>query len=122
MSKSRQRAPDLAEKLYEYAGMALIGGATGAIYGLCIAGLATWVTHRFSLPIVGWSTLSFAILGIFFSNVLWQAILAIAHFAWGLHNGYSGGDSVETSPDTGLHLRAIALVGLVTGMILWWTY
>jgi hypothetical protein len=110
---------NIANTLLERTFFAILGGLTGAIYGLLVAILiAAVVTNNFSPTIVGWSAVSFAVIGIFYGNVVGEAFIALLHFLWGLINGLAENADFACERDTKNYLRTFALIGLGTGFIL----
>ena len=102
---------------------AFFGAVTGAIYGLVLAGLsAAFFTGEFSPSIVKWTTLLFGIVGVFSGNVIAEAFLGLLHFLWGLFNGMMDEADCGAERVKEPFMRALTIVGIVTGLALLLTY
>lgn len=97
---------------------AVLGGATGAIYGLILSALVGLVAGEFLPRIVMWSAISFTVAGVFFGNVIGEAFVALLYFLWGFINGAIENPNMEIERNQKPHLLAFAVIGLVTGFVL----
>jgi MFS family permease len=96
----------------------ILGGFCGLVYGFLIAVLVGLVTDQFSGRIVGWSTGVFAVAGFVYGNIIMEALLGLLHFFVGLANGLTENERFEPEREAEPHLRAFALVGFFTGLII----
>ena len=96
----------------------ILGGFCGLIYGFVIAALIALVTKQFTGSVVVWSAGVFALVGFVYGNIIIEAFLGLLHFFVGLANGAARNDRFEPEQKSGAHLRAFALVGFFTGLIL----
>ncbi len=102
----------------------LLGGFTGAAYGLVLSLTIGFFTGGWHPNIIGWSAAVFAFLGYFYGNLIGEAILALMHFSWGLINGLSDNWRPIEEPNSDGYLRIFLLVGFGTGLALmfWWLW
>lgn len=118
--------PKPTDTLTEHLFLSGIGALTGAAYGLLIALAIFLIKDAWHAPIIGWSAIVFAVLGFFFGNVVFEALLALIHFVWGLLNGFITFTEWERpkNDDTTDYLRSVMLLGFGTGVVLaigFWT-
>ena len=97
---------------------ALLGLATGAFYGLMLAGIIYAFTGRFPSAAVSWSAYGFAALGGVYGNVVGEAFIGTLHFIWGLMQGVTFTAPAGEDLDKPKHLHALMLLGLMTGLII----
>jgi len=98
--------------------MSLAGALAGVIYGFLLALAVALFSNEFSGHIVALAALSFALIGFFEGNVIFDAFLALLHFFVGLANGFAENLEYEPEREAEPRWRAVAMVGCVTGMIL----
>lgn len=110
--------------------MSFFAAITGGLYGVLLWLVAFYFTHSYHPSIIAWSVGVFGVLGIFFGNLILEALLALLHFLWGALMGFSVFSFhewlVETwalfDEHTSKHLKAFVLVGFGTGLVIgfWW--
>jgi integral membrane sensor domain MASE1 len=117
----RPRQPAAREApatLFDRFALALLGAFTGALYGAAIAFALFAVTGQGEAHIVGLSSAVFAALGIFFGNVVVDALLVLIHFLWGLACGVAGEERLLGDGSVRGLLRSVLLLGFGTGLVL----
>ncbi|HOY69813.1 MAG TPA: hypothetical protein PL131_00925 [Methylotenera sp.] len=113
--------------------MTFFGGITGGLYGFILWLIAFYITESYHSSIITWSIAVFSVLGMMFGNFILEAFLAFLHFIWGMVRGlstyipgyYRRHDLPPIYEDDMLsHLKAFALVGFGTGIVLllWWRF
>ncbi len=110
--------------------MSFFAAITGGLYGVLLWLAAFYFTHSYHPSIIAWSVAVFGVLGIFFGNLILEALLVLLHFLWGALMGFSVFSFrawlAETwaffDEDTSKHLKAFVLVGFGTGLVIgfWW--
>ena len=106
----------MTERLFD----AGVGAVAGAAWGRLIAFAVFAVSREWHPGIVGSSSGVFALIGLFFGNLAFEAFLSFIHFLWGVLNGLAFWESsgrVHTEDSQG-HLRGFMLSGAGTGFAL----
>lgn len=106
----------MAERLFD----AGVGAVAGAAWGLLIAFAVFALSREWHPGIIGSTSGVFALIGLFFGNLAFEAFLALIHFLWGVLNGLAQWESsgrVHTEDSQG-HLRGFMLLGVGTGVAL----
>lgn len=98
----------------------VVGALAGAAWGLLIAFAVFAISSDWHPGIVGGASVVFALIGLFFGNLAFEAFLALIHFLWGVLNGLAflelhGRTHTEDSQG---HLRGFMLLGVGTGVAL----
>lgn len=97
-----------------------VGAVAGAAWGLLIAFAVFAFSREWHPGIVGSSSGVFALIGLFFGNLAFEAFLSLIHFLWGVLNGLALWESSGRihSEDSRGHLRGFMLLGVGTGFAL----
>jgi hypothetical protein len=115
--------------------MLLFGGVSGAVYEFALSLFGVWLFSEWHQKLIPFTSAVFAVLGFFYDNVVYEALLVFVSFLYGLLAGllsYSGSNwsdllppsysgPPEREPYQPSHLRACVLFGFGTAasLALW---
>jgi hypothetical protein len=93
----------------------------GAVYGIFLALIFAWIGDgTFDKHIVIYAALVFGGLGLVLGNVAADIIGCLLHFWFGVADGWFGSGSYSPPHDTPDLLKALFIIGVGTGIVLYW--